>query len=372
MSARHHHLTPAAAIASRDVSAFDGMPRPDLIGLVTGAQRADPQALDDLLAVHMPLVYAVVGRALRRRCDVDDVVQETLLCVVRGVRALRDPASFRAWLVAIALRQVHTYLRRQRTPAYTRAVDAETEPADPAAQVQDVAILRLHLLEQGRQVVQASRWLDAGHRPLFPLWWQETTGELDRAALARAAGVTVAHAGVRIQRMREQLERGRAIVAALAARPRCPQLTVVIGDWDGRRTSVWRKRIGRHVRCCTTCAGRSDDMVDTQRLPEALSLLAVPRAVLDGRHAPSADAGGPPGRRGYTGITLFSCDKHHFLDGGREQSLRYATSLAGASPTEAGRPGPHPSAGGTPWSATKHRPGCPDAGPGAPDWSPCW
>ena len=71
---------------------------------VVAAQRGDQRALDALLAESLPLVYNVVGRALARHADVDDVVQDTMLRAVNGLPGLRQPESFRSWLVAIAVR----------------------------------------------------------------------------------------------------------------------------------------------------------------------------------------------------------------------------------------------------------------------------
>src|ERR1700748_3769456 len=79
--------------------------------LITAARGGDPEALDVLAAAYLPLVYNIVGRAMNGHPDVDDVVQETMFRAVRGVGELRDPAAFRSWLVAIAIRQVRDSYR---------------------------------------------------------------------------------------------------------------------------------------------------------------------------------------------------------------------------------------------------------------------
>src|ERR1700744_6679898 len=76
------------------------------VATVVAAQRGDRRALDALAAAYLPLIYNIVGRAMNGHPDVDDVVQETMFRAVRGVGELRDPAAFRSWLVAIAIRQV--------------------------------------------------------------------------------------------------------------------------------------------------------------------------------------------------------------------------------------------------------------------------
>jgi RNA polymerase sigma factor (sigma-70 family) len=190
---------------------------------VVAARRGDPRALDDLVARCLPLVYNIVGRALHGHADVDDVVQETLLRVVRHLPELREPEAFRSWLVAIAVRQVRDRELDRRSAQHRRADldDDRGEPADPGSDFASVAILRLGLTDQRREVAEATRWLDEDDRTLLSLWWMEVTGELDRAGLADALGLTGAHAAVRVQRMKEQLATSRAAVRALRGTPAC-------------------------------------------------------------------------------------------------------------------------------------------------------
>src|ERR1017187_10519489 len=74
------------------------MPRDSGPGVPTviAAQGGDERAIDSLLAAYLPLIYNIVGRALNGHADVDDVVQETMLRVLRGMRDLRDPTAFRS------------------------------------------------------------------------------------------------------------------------------------------------------------------------------------------------------------------------------------------------------------------------------------
>ncbi|OKJ22532.1 RNA polymerase subunit sigma [Streptomyces sp. CB00316] len=250
-------------------------------GLVVAAQAGDDRAREELIAAYLPLVYNIVGRALSGHADVDDVVQETLLRVVRDLPALRAPESFRSWLVSITLRQINTHWHRQRTFAgRTTVIDEAHQIPDAGAEPEDVTILRLHLSDERRQAVEAGRWLDEDQRALLSLWWQERAGSLSRDDIAAATGLTVAHVGVRLQRMREQLELSRAIVAALEADPRCPQLDETVVGWDGVPASVWRKRIARHTRGCPVCMATTTERVPAELLLLSLATLTVPAGLI--------------------------------------------------------------------------------------------
>ena len=159
--------------------------------MVVAAGRGDRGALDALVAEYLPLVYNIVGRAMNGHPDVDDVVQETMLRAVRGLGELRDPAAFRSWLVAIAVRQVRdSYRERLAQPP---VVESDLPVPDFTEQTID----RLGLSGQRLQAAEATRWLDGDDQPVLALWWQEASGQLTRAELAAALGLTPAHAAVR-------------------------------------------------------------------------------------------------------------------------------------------------------------------------------
>ncbi len=256
---------------------------------VIAAQAGDAQALDSLVSSYLPLVYNIVGRALNGHADVDDVVQETMLRAVRGVGDLRDPAAFRSWLVAVAIRQMRDHYRaRQAAPV----ADLSDEVADPAADFVELTIVRLGLSSQRAETAQATRWLDPGDRELLALWWLEAAGELDRGEIAAALGLPPGHVAVRIARMKEHLTLSRVLVRALSAQPRCGGLTVAVAGWDEVPGSLWRKRIARHIRDCRRCGAHQGGLIPAERLLAGLTL--VPLAATAGT---GPDGPGPGPRR---------------------------------------------------------------------------
>ncbi|MGI5458372.1 RNA polymerase sigma factor [Streptomyces sp. CA-249302] len=235
---------------------------------ITAAQAGDRQALDELVAGWLPLVYNVVGRALNGHADVDDVVQETMLRAVDNLGSLRDPDSFRSWLMAIAMRQIRDRARR-RSPQ-----QLDESAAREATDFAELTVLRLQLEGQRREVAEAVRWLDDEDRQLLSLWWLEVAGELTRRELAAAVGISRQHAAVRVQRMKERLETSRGIVRALDGA--CPELRELTGRWDGRPDSVWRKRLARHIRGCAYCGDARESVVPAERLLVGIALVPLP------------------------------------------------------------------------------------------------
>ena len=248
--------------------------------VVAAAQAGDEQALDELVARHLPLVYNLVGRALNGHPDVDDVVQETMLRVVHGIDALRDPTRFRSWLVTIALRQINDRWRaRQSGPMSLNALGPGREVPDPNADFVELTITRLGLSGERREVAEATAWLDLEDRRVLSLWWLEAAGELTRAELTAALGLSAAHAAVRVQRVKNQLTTARGVVRALSRKPRCPELAEILERWDGGPSALWRKRISRHSRDCTNCGTRSARMTPAEALLAGIGMIPPPSAV---------------------------------------------------------------------------------------------
>ncbi|MEV7321719.1 sigma-70 family RNA polymerase sigma factor [Streptomyces sp. NPDC093970] len=284
-------------------------------GLVTAARAGDGRALEQLVGDCLPLVYNIVGRALNGHADVDDVVQETLLRMVRGLPALRDPSALRSWLVAITIRQVRNREALRAVDRDRRALLEEAEAiTDPAPDFAGLTILRLGLTEQRREIAEATRWLDPDDRELLSLWWLEETGELERADLAGALGLSDRHAAVRVQRMKKQMEVARGVVRGLGADPRCVRLDETAAPWDGVPSPLWRKRFARHIRGCGECAGLERGLLPMDRLLSGLPLVAVPAGLDPARvlahvtassGAPGASGGVPRGhgrgRHGHPG-----------------------------------------------------------------------
>ncbi|MEU8612896.1 sigma-70 family RNA polymerase sigma factor, partial [Actinoplanes sp. NPDC048791] len=254
--------------------------------LVLAARAGDRGALDELVRTHLPLVYNLTRQALGGHPDVDDVVQEVMLRMVRQLPSLRSAKSFRPWLTAITVHQIGTQRARGKVAAARTAdLDELAGLPDAGAEPEGATLLRVELSVQRRQVMHAGRWLSAEERTVLALWWLETVGELTRADVAVALGVKIAHAGVRLQRMRDHLETARSIVAALDAVPGCGRLSAVVAGWDGVPSPFWRKRIERHLRSCSTCGPAREGLLPTERLLAGFALLPVP-PTLTSEHVP--------------------------------------------------------------------------------------
>ncbi|MET9911746.1 sigma-70 family RNA polymerase sigma factor [Streptomyces sp. NPDC006476] len=273
--------------------------------VIAAARAGDRGALEELSSRTLPLVYSVAARAHPYRDDVDDIVQETMMRILRGVGGLEHPEAFRSWVITITVNEVRDHIRRRaRRETTGAAFDAAEHRPDPAADFAEGVLLDLRLSGQREESVRATRWLDEDDRELLSLWWLETAGRLARAELASALDMTGHQAAVRVQRMKERLHTSRVIVRALAARPACGELTRLTLDWNGAPSGLWRKRLGRHVRQCPRCVRHEEGMLAPEGLLAPLALLPAPAALLAWR--PWLSAGTHAAAAGHVGTTATS------------------------------------------------------------------
>ncbi len=119
--------------------ALDPAPAPEadpLAPLVEAARRGDRDAYRELLLAVQPRIRNLVRYLVRGDGEVDDLAQEALVAVVRGLPGFRGEGAFRAWVDRITARLVFAHLRRaKREPELKnailrRVVDEEARPPD--------------------------------------------------------------------------------------------------------------------------------------------------------------------------------------------------------------------------------------------------
>jgi RNA polymerase sigma factor (sigma-70 family) len=184
-----------------------------------GSGGPDPNALrgahspelHELWATHRRWVAAILLAHMPREADLEDLLQEVAIRLVRGGADLKDPAAVRPWLRTVAINLARTAGRKKRVrqrlmPEYVaqvRTVSDETETAnDPRAGHE--------LLEDGRLAMSLARSLPEEYRE--PLLLRAVRG-LSYRQIADILGVPITTIETRLTRarrmLRDEIERAR-------------------------------------------------------------------------------------------------------------------------------------------------------------------
>jgi RNA polymerase sigma-70 factor (ECF subfamily) len=103
------------------------MPQEQERELIRRAQRGETAAYEELLHAHQQRVFAVVGGILRRREDVEDVVQQVFIKVYVSIRQFDLRSTFSTWLYKIAVNECYDYLRKKRVRKLVYEADLSEE-----------------------------------------------------------------------------------------------------------------------------------------------------------------------------------------------------------------------------------------------------
>ncbi len=99
--------------------------------LVRQAQAGDETAFTELVHRHERHVYTLALRMLREPADAEDVLQETFISALRGLKHFRGDATFATWLYRIAYNATLMKLRHPPAPASLDAAIENDENAMP-------------------------------------------------------------------------------------------------------------------------------------------------------------------------------------------------------------------------------------------------
>jgi RNA polymerase sigma factor (sigma-70 family) len=243
--------------------------------VVASIVAGDPDGLTAAYDNYADALYAYCRSMLREPADAADAVRETFVIAASHLAGLRYPERLRAWLFAVARNEC---LRRLRSARVAAPISEAAEPTDATADIG----ARAEQAETRALLRAASGGLGASERDIVTQLWHG----LDLHEVALVLGVSRSHAHSLFSRARDQLE--ASVAALLVSRtgpPDCPALAALLTGWDGALTVLVRKRVGRHMERCATCADRRHREVRPAML-RSLTPAAVAGAMVVARSAP--------------------------------------------------------------------------------------
>jgi RNA polymerase sigma-70 factor, ECF subfamily len=163
--------------------------------LVQGLARREDWAVAELYDRFGALVRRVLLRSLGGSSDVEDVMQDVFLVVVRRAREIREASAFRSFVVGVTLRCAKNELRKR---AVRRVIGFGEPPDTRVCPPHDAA-----LAECVQHLYRALDRLDSHSRVLFVLRHVEG---LELTEIAAAEGCSLATVKRRLARVDARFE----------------------------------------------------------------------------------------------------------------------------------------------------------------------
>jgi len=83
--------------------------------LVDSIILGDDRAFEKLFERYHPVVYSIVHAIVRNREDVNDLVQEVFMKVLKGLVYFKGESKLSTWIYAVARNHALNYLKRKET-----------------------------------------------------------------------------------------------------------------------------------------------------------------------------------------------------------------------------------------------------------------
>ena len=267
------------------------MAEPDDRVLVARAKGGDAAALDALVRRYQPRIYRFGMKMCRDPAAAEDVVQETLLAMVRTLRGFRGEASVSTWLYTIARSFCIKKRRRPRSaPVAVRSLETDRPAASASLPDASPAPDRLIEEHETRRVLEgALASLSAPHREVIVL----------RDVEGLSAGEVAEVTGLSVDAVKSRLHRARAVLRARLApvlgappegrpaAPGCPDIVSLFsrhleGEIDGTACA----EMERHIAACDACRSACDSLKATLRVCRSVPEPEVPARLQESvRHA---------------------------------------------------------------------------------------
>lgn len=214
--------------------------------IVEGLRSGTNEGLAAFYDLYADKLYDFARRQLRDASLAADVVHDTVLIVRGRIGQLRDESKFRAWVYAIVRNEV-----RAKARARSRHVREEYAP-EPSV---DPDFAGDHdRRELASLIDEAVAGLTEREQEVFHLFARQG---LSNDEIAASLELSFANAQKLVQRVRDRIARSAgALLVARQGRKDCSDLNILLVDWDGTFSPLWRKRIARHVDECSACERR--------------------------------------------------------------------------------------------------------------------
>ena len=151
------------------------------------------KVFERIIEAHKASIYSVCYMYAANKIEADDIFQEILVNLWKGLKSFRGESELKSWVYRISLNTCISYQRKKRV---------KTEPLDIAPEIFTTDS------PAGRQTEQLRRRitrLDPMDRAIVLLWLEDMAYE----EIGAIVGMTAKNVGVRLIRIKEKLKKQR-------------------------------------------------------------------------------------------------------------------------------------------------------------------
>jgi RNA polymerase sigma factor (sigma-70 family) len=213
----------------------------DESALVAGLRARTPQAFEVLHAAYAPAIYNLALRVVDDPHEAQDVAQEVLIKVLRGLPGDDQGFTLPAWLYRVTVNASFDHLRARKRRPVTVTSEATSEPVSPVDDFERAELA--HRVESTLKELPKRQQVALVLRDVHGLSVGETASVL---------GVTKGSADVLLSRARSAFR--KVYLTGVQAAGRCSTADAILaGGVGGGISAADRVRLEDHARSCPDC-----------------------------------------------------------------------------------------------------------------------
>jgi RNA polymerase sigma-70 factor (ECF subfamily) len=233
------------------------------------AQEGDARAVDALLSEVEPQIYRFGLRMCRHPEDAEDVLQETMLSLVKNLESYRGESKLSTWALTIA-RSFCLKKRRKR----------QGEPAALGPLYEEALLVPSSASDQHRDLETKESWT-AVSTGISRLSQEFREVLLLRDVEGLSAEETAQVLGLGLAAMKSRLHRARKLLRSellqVESGPSCPDIAVSFSqELEGDLSPASCAEIERHIKTCAPCKAICSSLTRDLRICQSAPALPVP------------------------------------------------------------------------------------------------
>lgn len=233
------------------------------------AQGGETAAIRALLLELQPQIYRFGLRMCRHPQDAEDVLQETMLSLVKNLESYRGESKLSTWVFTIA-RSFCIKKRRKK----------KGEPSAPVPLVEDVLSVASFARTQHQDLEAKESWAKVADG-LARLSQEYREVLLLRDVEGLSAEETAQILGLGLSAMKSRLHRARKLLRTelqgLESGPNCPDIATAFSEQlEGDLSPLSCAELEKHIETCASCKGICEALRKDLRICQSAPSLPVP------------------------------------------------------------------------------------------------
>jgi len=181
--------------------------------LIKGCIKGSHDAQMILYRRYAPVLQGICHRYITDMNDIEDIVQDSFIKILSGLRKFRNDGSFVGWMKRITVNTAINFIRNRKKMILTDIDDASSAIADidneEMENTSDEALLKMEIKPE--DIIRAINKLPEVYKVVFNLSIME---KYSHKEISSMLGIVISNSKMRLKRAREMVQKELVLINA--------------------------------------------------------------------------------------------------------------------------------------------------------------